>query len=298
MSVLVPAYNHARYIEVCLQSIYDDDYPNLEVIVMDDGSRDDTFEVAQRWRETHPGRFQQFRLEQQENKGLTRTLNRLTSWSTGECIALVASDDYLLRGGITARVNALETHPEWLAVFGDAHIVGEDGALLHTSGTLGFKGRHAKVFANSHRMTNELIFRWWVPGPTIMLRQAALNSVSGVGGYDESLSFEDRDMYLRLIARKALGFVDQVVAAYRFPLEKRHLKPPEWILRDEARTDFKHLGSFRGFQRAGLWVRAHRIQAKLSQHNWSGRAMLWGLNGLWGIFQVVHRGRTWLWARR
>lgn len=299
VSVIVPAYNHARYIEACLESIHADSYPEIEVLVLDDGSSDDTFEVAQRWRESHPERFRNFRLERQSNLGITKTLNRLVSWATGEFITLVASDDYLLPGGIMARVNALEAHPEWLAVFGDAHVVGEDGTLLHKSGTLGFKGRHAGVFAQSHRMVNELIFRWWVPGPTMMMRHRALDPISGVGGYDESLSFEDRDMYLRLIARSALGFVDELVAAYRFPLEKRDLKPPEWILRDEARTDFKHLGSFRGFQRAGLWVRAHRIQAKLaSDHSLLGRVELWGLSALWGVFQVVHRGRTLLWARR
>jgi glycosyltransferase involved in cell wall biosynthesis len=302
VSVIVPAYNHAQYIETCLQSIYDDDYPELEVIVMDDGSRDDTFEVARRWRETRPGRFGQFRLERQENRGLPRTLNRLTSLATGEFIALVASDDYLLPGGITTRLRALEAHPEWLAVFGDAHIVDGDGALLHSSGTLGFKGRHAEIFAHSHRMANELIFRWWVPGPTMMMRRSALDPISGVGGYDESLSFEDRDMYLRLIARNALGFVSEQVAAYRFPLEKQHLKPPEWILRDEARTDLKNLSSFRGFQRAGLWVRAHRIEVKLTtDHGTRGgfdRIKLCGLNALWGVFQAAHRGRTRWWTRK
>jgi glycosyltransferase involved in cell wall biosynthesis len=302
VSVIIPAYNHARYIEECLESVYTDSYPEVEVLVLDDGSSDDTFEVARRWRETHPGRFQQFRLERQENRGLPCTLNQLVSWAAGEFITLVASDDYLLPGGITTRVSALESHPEWLAVFGDAYIVGDDGALLHPSGTIGFKGRHAGVFAHSRRIANELIFRWWVPGPTMMMRRSALDPISGVGGYDESLSFEDRDMYLRLIARNVLGFVSQPVAAYRFPIEKQHLKPPEWILRDEARTDLKNLSSFRGFQRAGLWVRAHRIEAKLAtDHGTRGgfdRVKLWGLNALWGAFQAVHRGQVLWWTRQ
>ena len=62
VSVIVPMYNHARYIQQCLDSVYNEDYPNIELIIIDDGSNDESVEVAKKWREYHQGKLHRFHI--------------------------------------------------------------------------------------------------------------------------------------------------------------------------------------------------------------------------------------------
>ncbi|MDP9227315.1 MAG: glycosyltransferase family 2 protein, partial [Actinomycetota bacterium] len=91
VSVVIPAYNHARYIASTLDSVVREGYPNLEILVLDDGSTDQTFAAATAWAE----RNQRIPIQvtQQENAGLTKTLNRLLEAANGDFVAYLASDD-------------------------------------------------------------------------------------------------------------------------------------------------------------------------------------------------------------
>lgn len=212
VSVIVPLYNQENYIQVCLDSIYNDDYPEKEIIIIDDGSKDNSFEKAETWRINNPDRLRSFQLVKQENQGLTVTLNRLVSLAKGDFIVLIAGDDYLLPGGIKARLEALNKHPTWLAVFGDCIVVDEKGVILANSGVKDLYKGNKKALLHPDFIVHELILRWSVPGPVLMVRSSAFEEI---GGYDESVAVEDRDFYLRLLARKALGCIDIPVSAYR-----------------------------------------------------------------------------------
>ena len=258
VSVIIPAYNHAMYIAQCLESLYNDDYPSLEVIVLDDGSTDETFAVAQMWRAQHPDRFE-FRLEHQENSGITRTLNRLIGWTRGEFVVLLASDDYLLPGGIQTRVKILETHTEWMAVFCDCRVVNQHDQILSESG-LTHLGANKRALTARTTMRLELLLNWAMPGPVIMLRKSAFDSLVGFGLYDETLGFEDRDFYLRLLSRDALGFLDATVSAYR--LHGRNFVSSRQALGSltKYQTDLKHLENFRGLEHFALLLSGKRSQ--------------------------------------
>ncbi|MBK8524399.1 MAG: glycosyltransferase family 2 protein [Betaproteobacteria bacterium] len=73
VSIAIPAYRHARYIETCLASVCAQTYPELELVLIDDGSPDDTFEVAKRFLDAHRDRFRHIVLERRENRGSART---------------------------------------------------------------------------------------------------------------------------------------------------------------------------------------------------------------------------------
>jgi glycosyltransferase involved in cell wall biosynthesis len=113
VSVLIPSYNHEKFVSACLDSVARETYPDIEILLIDDGSRDRTYDVACAWRDLHAGRFARIDMQRQDNAGLTRTLNRLIEKSRGQYIALLASDDMLAEGGIAARVEALHSHPQW-----------------------------------------------------------------------------------------------------------------------------------------------------------------------------------------
>ena len=100
VSIVTPAYNAARYIEETAASVLAQYYPNLEYIVVDDGSRDDT---AQRLRRLDP----RIRVLTQDNAGEQRAVNRGVAEVRGELLAIVNADDPLLPGLVAAAVAPL-----------------------------------------------------------------------------------------------------------------------------------------------------------------------------------------------
>jgi glycosyltransferase involved in cell wall biosynthesis len=253
-------YNHARYIQQCLDSVYNEDYPNIELIIIDDGSNDESVEVAKKWRESHQGKFHRFHIETQENRGICKTLNKLISLAQGEYIIPLASDDYLLPGNVQLRINALKNHPDWLAVFCDTIVVDEHNKLLSDSG-IEFNGGRKKILSNQNFMKREMILNWTLPGPVILARKDTYNPTIGIGLYDENLYHEDVDFYYRLLARNALGFIDSKVAAYRLiKTSMCHDEKRKNKLRKHWREScIKNINQFRGINKLYLQLLLHRL---------------------------------------
>ena len=247
VSILIPLYNHDRYITQCLDSIVNDTYSAKEIIILDDGSTDNSVQVVKVWysknREKIAGRFE---LNSQNNRGLCATLNKLVNLAKGDYIALVASDDYLLPGGIQARVAFLQKITDKLAVFGDCIVVDGDSHLICKSGIEDRHRGRKRYLADDKLRPYELIFRWCIPGPVFMARRKIYEIV---GGYDESLPVEDFDFYLRLISKDLLGFVNYPVAAYRvhdlrITTQFAGKRYKDW----EIETLAENLNNFKGLQ--------------------------------------------------
>lgn len=290
VSVIVPMYNHAQYIEECLDSIRDEDWPRLELVLLDDGSRDDTFARAQAWVEKNRARFQRVWLEKQTNQGICKTLNRLVEASRGDYLALTASDDALIRGGIRCRMDHLQRHPEQLAVFGRVELMGDDVKTLAK-----IQKSHAQLERAWRRpslLVRSLLLNWGLAGPILLSRRQAFDPERGVGPYDGTLAYEDLDMYLRFVSRNALGFVDQPVGKYRvhfnnfcrdknrppprdesFRVWARHRDrfqgPNHWLVTFQmwkGERGLHHRPPFRcwfGRQAVSVWRKCHRFQLAL-----------------------------------
>ena len=258
-------YNHAQYLEQCLDSIYSDDYPNIELIIIDDGSKDNSLEVAKKWRESHPDRFQRFHLETQENLGICRTLNRLISLAGGEYVLPLASDDYFLSGGIEAKVRALKARPDWLAVCGDAILVNPEGKVLSESAIETSKVNRFALLKD-HLRQGEIIFNWAVPLQIMAFRKEAFSNQKGVGLYNENLLVEDRDMCLRLLAKNAYGFTNDIAYAYRVRAAELSKSKPRNInattpgldqslrIKHLAESGANYYSGFRGINKAYLYI--------------------------------------------
>ena len=100
VSVIVPSYNHARFVQACLESVAADPYPAKELVIIDDGSTDGSAHVIQSWIEQPSASELAIRYEVHPNHGQTRTLNELLALASGRYIAYVASDDLLVPGGL------------------------------------------------------------------------------------------------------------------------------------------------------------------------------------------------------
>ena len=260
VSVLVPVYNHAAYITRCLESVVADGYPCLELLIIDDGSRDDSSERAREWyAAAGTSALHRFELVRRPNKGVTKTLNELVAMARGEYVVLLASDDYLLPGGIEARMSYLLAHPAKLAVFGDCIVVDDRGDTTYDSGIADLYGGHVTCLTNERLLPLEIIYNWCVPGPGFMARRELYERV---GLYDESLTVEDWDMYLRIAAQGALGFIPAPVAAYRYhggnSVRSETMRMGQ--LDSLMRTAWKNNGRFKGILRLGLLYKFFKLK--------------------------------------
>lgn len=209
VSIAIPAYRHAAFIEACLASVCAQTYPELELVLIDDGSPDDTFAIAQRYLEAHGQRFRRVVLERRENRGVCANSNACIEACRGEWVHLLGSDDVLYPEKV-ARIQAAIA--EWNLP--DLALVHADSDTINAAGARHVSRRKAK---RPPPGPDHAAYRWLfhanlISNPTIALRRDAFLSI---GGFDASLPLEDIDCWLRLSTRYAIGRVPEVLASYR-----------------------------------------------------------------------------------
>ncbi|MGH8213726.1 MAG: glycosyltransferase family 2 protein, partial [Rhodanobacteraceae bacterium] len=211
VSVLVPAFNHERFVQRSLDSVLEDPYPAKEIVIIDDGSRDGTAARIEDWIAAH-GEEIPVEYVRQENKGIAATMNELAARAHGEFLKLAASDDYLLPGGLETQVRFLLEHPAKWAVIGDSIVVDQDGVKLHDSAMRDLHGADKRLYRSEAGIRRAVISQWAIGGPVALIRKKSLERVAG---WSEVLCIDDWDFFLRLAAHDAIGFVDENVCAYR-----------------------------------------------------------------------------------
>lgn len=210
VSVAIPAYNHAAYIEACLASVVAQTYPELELVLIDDGSTDGTLEVARCFLEAHKDRFRRIVLERQENQGVSATSNACIEACRGEWVHLLGSDDVLYPQKVARIQQAIE---EWQCP--DLALVHADVDFINQYGSPHVRQpRWARPSPGPDREAYQWLFsgKYVIFNPSIALRRDA---VLAVGGFDRKLPQEDLDCWLRLSVHYAVARVPEVLASYR-----------------------------------------------------------------------------------
>lgn len=202
VSVVVPCYNHQGYVQECIQSIIDQDYKNIELLVIDDGSTDESAKVVKEMHDVCRERFVRFEFISRENRGLCNTLNQGLGWCFGKYFSAIASDDIWKPFKIRKQVEYLQVHPDVVAVFGGVVLIDKNGNVLRKIEKPGsFKFRD--IFLNKH----------FLPAPTALVRRLELQAV----GYDPTIRIEDWNVWLKLskLNDSRLVALKETVALYR-----------------------------------------------------------------------------------
>ncbi|WP_437882631.1 glycosyltransferase [Pseudomonas sp. LRF_L74] len=201
VSVIISSYNHAPYIEACIESVLAQTYPNIELIVVDDGSRDDSVERISALQARYA-----FDFVAQANQGLARTLNDCIARSRGSLIAPLGSDDIMLPERIARQVEHMHGKPE-------VGICGSNIQLIDAQGQVLDQRFRAHAF---RRLDFDGVFlgdETGAPAPTLLFRREALERV---GGFDPEIRLED--LLVELKITQAGYFIDilpDVLAKYR-----------------------------------------------------------------------------------
>tara|TARA_R110000850_G_scaffold16225_2_gene50880 strand:+ start:6588 stop:7448 length:861 start_codon:yes stop_codon:yes gene_type:complete len=208
VSVVVPCYNHAAFVRECINSILAQSYPNLRLLVIDDGSKDDSPQILKEMAAEHG-----FELRIQQNKGLLPTLNDALHEVNGEYFAPFASDDIMLPDRIALQVAHMQAHPEVAICGGNIIPIDDRGKVLE-------KKRRRRP---ARRLDFETIFNNILPGapaPSFLMRRGA---VIEVGGYDAGLRIEDLTMMLKVCnAGYVVDVLEDDVAYYRTHAQNTH----------------------------------------------------------------------------
>ncbi|MBQ3059336.1 MAG: glycosyltransferase family 2 protein [Desulfovibrio sp.] len=123
ISVVIPAYNHETYVEEAIRSVMEQDYSPVELIVIDDGSKDSSWGVINSLKDECEKRFVRTVFQTQENAGTCITLNRLFNMVEGDFVYLLASDDAMKPHALSRLHGFLAEHPDYVLAVGDNEII-------------------------------------------------------------------------------------------------------------------------------------------------------------------------------
>ena len=204
VTVIIASFNHAPYIEQSILSVIEQTYPNVELLVVDDGSTDDSVERINALQSVHD-----FDFRTQKNQGLTRTLNDAIARAKGTFIAPFGSDDIMLKDRLQRQMDYIADKPEVGMCAGYIELMHADGTPYPKSATADEP--------SFRRMDFEDVFlerKPYIPAPTMLIRREVLDKV---GGFNPSIRLED--LYIQLKITYAGYYIDALggppLARYR-----------------------------------------------------------------------------------
>mgnify|MGYP001607374274 FL=1 len=194
VSIVIPAYNHGNYLNEAIRSVLGQDYPNVELIVLDDGSTDNTRKVLAKY-------GTDFRWETQKNMGQARTLEKGWRMAHGQILGYLSADDVLLPSAVGESVAALTAHQEAVATYCDFQLIDPESRVIRTVKTPDYSYRDMFITVTCP------------PGPGAFFRRSAYELA---GPWNPSYrQMPDYDFWLRLGLYGNFIRIPRVLAAFR-----------------------------------------------------------------------------------
>lgn len=200
VSVVVPSYNHAQFIEATLRSIMKQTLAPEQLLVIDDGSSDESPAVIERVLNECPFPSE---LIARNNRGLCATLNEGFARTRGDYFAYLGSDDLWLPDFLKARVGLLESRSDAVLAYGHAYFIDEENNVVDCT---------ADWTRYSDGDVTEMLLQTTAPmSPTVLYRRRVLEQEQ----WNEQSNLEDYDLYLRLSAQGPFAFDPRVLSGWR-----------------------------------------------------------------------------------
>lgn len=195
VSIVTPSFNQSTYLEQTIRSVLEQDYRELEYLLVDGGSTDSSLDIIKKYSD----RLAWWTSE--KDQGQADAINKGFSRARGEIVAWLNSDDTYLRGTIGAVVKAFENHPNAVLVYGDMLAVDEHGRTINV--------------LKYHPLSLEDLLCFQIIGqPAVFMRRSAFEKT---GGLDTALHFMlDHQLWIKLAGQGEIVHVDQTWAAARY----------------------------------------------------------------------------------
>ena len=211
VSVICLCYNHAEFVVESLNSVINQSYGNIELIIIDDFSSDNSVQIIELWLKKHP---ETVFLKNEINLGNTRTFNKAFEICTGEYVVDLACDDILMPDCIAKQVHEFENsdYKNLALVYGNSELISDNNQFIKL---------HFDVDANQKtidKIATGNIYESILSGETVLNSVAAMIKTSvlqSIHGYDETLSYEDLDVWIRIARSFEVAFIDEILVQKR-----------------------------------------------------------------------------------
>lgn len=238
VSIIVPCYNHGKYIEECLDSLFNQTYRYFEIIVIDDGSTDNSVKVLRELQKKA-----KFILVEQNNRGLSATLNRgLLEYVRGEYVTFCASDDFWDSRKLELQVNFMENNKDFFMCYGKTKYVDLNSEVINIRKLSDNLLRGGYIF--------EDLFLFKFHPPVNYLYRTRI--FEEIGYFNPSIYAEDYHMNLKIASRYPIGFIDEYLGYYR--VDNRVEKVPRFLKVSES-----HLQTIEEYKEHPLYTKAKLI---------------------------------------
>jgi glycosyltransferase involved in cell wall biosynthesis len=232
VSIVTPSFNQAAYIEDALNSVFAQDYANIEYIVIDGGSTDGSAELIKK----DAARLAYWVSE--PDAGQADAINKGFARAQGKYFAWINADDRMLPNMISNAVAFLEANPEVGLVYGDADFIDAQGRVI---------GRFAARQTDYARMLRGYVH---IPQQATVWRAALWQPL------DTSLQFAmDYDLWVRVAKRSRLRYVPQLWAQFRLHADSKTMQNDMRAWEDMLKVHAREGGSYFSMMRAKYWLR-------------------------------------------
>jgi glycosyltransferase involved in cell wall biosynthesis len=235
VSIVIPSFNQGQFLEASIRPVLEQDYPNLEYIVVDGGSKDNSVDVIKKYQE---------RLAwwvSENDKGHADALNKGFSHATGEILAWLNSDDIYFPGAVSDAVSVLQHHPGVGLVYGDADLIDDSGETV---------GQFGSKQTSYRQMLRGSVH---IPQATTFFRADVWKKV---GPLDLSLFFSfDYDLWVRIAKVSRVLYVPRRWAKFRIHGEGKTLVNDDRCYPDMLRVLEREGGGWLSWLRMRMYAR-------------------------------------------
>lgn len=275
VSICVLTYMHQKYVEDCIKGIMCQIYKNIEIIMLDDGSADDTLLVLQKYKKILEKKYSRVLLKQ--NKKNVGNISQNTNWliknARGKYLTLLSGDDIIRKNFLNQMVHQLEMHPDKIMCYANAYVVDDDFQYGDKPGNCYFFYRHRPY--DQKDIFPQLMKLCYI-SPAVLIRRCAYTVY---GEYDETIRYEDYDMWLRIGKEEEFLYWPQKLEFYRrSSASKTNYRTKGgkarliWMAQEEQKVIKKHL------QGLSYEERKRYIQYFYDRFIWAAKdARLWGV---------------------
>jgi glycosyltransferase involved in cell wall biosynthesis len=234
VSIGVASFNNAFYLIETLDSIRAQTYPNWEVIIVDDASKDESAQLAADWLKTHSNVRGQL-LVNEHNRGVCHTFNRFLEVASGEYISIIGSDDTFLPDKLATQVPLLAASPPTVGLlYSDLSKMDAEGKVFVRS-----VYDTGQIKPSSGNVWLEMLKTNFLGAMTVLIRR---NCIEQVGHFDEALAYEDWDMWLRIARKFEFLYQPTVTCYYRVHSTSAMFRRRIQIIETNLLLLQKHLG--------------------------------------------------------
>lgn len=214
VSIGLMVYNHESYIEDCINSILQQDYPNMELIVLDDASTDKSREIISRYYEKLKEKFcRLIFIYHKENCGkIPRNMNELIGQARGNFFKGFSGDDMMCPSCVSNLVTCMQEDSSVSAVYSNGYVINDSFKLKDHSGVESKIFLQKPVNDTCENTFRKLMFGIGPSTPSAMFRRDVYDKY---GLYDESIPYEDYEYWLRICRKERIFYLDKNLIYYR-----------------------------------------------------------------------------------